>query len=160
MAQTTLEVSTSDLATILGVSSRRVAQLVEEKILIRTARGTFDLGEAVRNYVAYRERRIAARLGAGEMHKARQRYLLARAKNAEIAAEERIGKLVPADQVETSFVAIAGAVRSHLLAIPAKVAARAGMCKTAVEVKALLQAEITEALSELALTKVSIDGQA
>jgi len=155
-----IEVSTADLAKVFGISTRRIAQLVEERVLVRTARGMFDLGEAVRSYLSYREQRLAVKLGAGPLHEARRRYLEARTRTAELAAEERVGKLVPADQVEASFAAVVTAVRSHLLAVPAKVAARAGMCKTAVEVKALLQAEIAEALSELALTKVSVNGQA
>jgi len=155
-----IEVSTADLATILGVTARRVAQLVEEKVLVRTARGMFDLGESVRSYMSYREGKLAAKLGAGPLYEAKRRYLEARARNSELDAQRRTGEMVPAAQIEASFAAVATAVRSALLAVPKACAARLGMTKGVVEAEALLREAIQEALSELSLTEVRIDGQA
>jgi phage terminase Nu1 subunit (DNA packaging protein) len=154
-----IEVSTAQLAEAFGVTTRRVAQLVEERVLVRTSRGTFDLGESVRSYLSYRESKLAAKLGGGPLHEAKRRYLEARTRAAELAAEERTGKLVPASQVEASFAAIATAVRSALLSLPKVCAARLGMTKGVVEAEALLRAAVEEALSELSRSKVSIDGQ-
>ena len=152
-----LEVSTSQFAEAFGITTRRIAQLVEERILVRTSRGTFDLGESVRSYLSYRESKLATKLGAGPLHEAKRRYLEARTKAAEILAEERTGKLVPADQVEASFAAVAGAVRSALLALPKTLAVRIGMVQGVVEAEKLLRAGVEEALSELALTKVQVE---
>jgi phage terminase Nu1 subunit (DNA packaging protein) len=152
-----IEVSTAQLAEVFGITTRRIAQLAEERVLVRTARGTFDLGEAVRAYMSYRERNLAVKLGAGPLHEARRRYLEARTKAAEILAAERVGALVPASQVEQSFAAIATAVRSALLSLPKVMAARIGMTKNIVEAEGMLRAAIEEALLELSATKVRVE---
>jgi len=153
------EVSTSELAAIFGITTRRIAQLVEERVLVRTSRGAFDLGEAVRGYMSYREGKLAVKLGAGPLHEAKRRYLEARTKAAELAADERVGRLVPASQVEASFAAIATAVRSALLSLPKVCAARLSLVQGVVETEKLLRAAIEEALTELSTTKVTVDGQ-
>jgi phage terminase Nu1 subunit (DNA packaging protein) len=155
-----LEVSTSQFAEAFGITTRRIAQLVEERILVRTSRGTFDLGESVRSYLSYRESKLATKLGAGPLHEAKRRYLEARTKAAELAAEERVGSLVLASQVEASFAAIATAVRSALLSLPRVLAVRLGMVQGVVATEALLREAIEEALTELSATKVTVDGQA
>jgi phage terminase Nu1 subunit (DNA packaging protein) len=152
-----IEASTAQIAAIFGITTRRIAQLVEERVLVRTARGTFDVGEAVRGYMSYREEKLASKLGAGPLHEARRRYLEARTKAAELLAEERTGKLVPASQVEASFAAIATAVRSALLSLPKTLAVRLGMVKGVVEAESLLRNAIEEALRELSLTKVRVE---
>jgi phage terminase Nu1 subunit (DNA packaging protein) len=152
-----VELSTAQLADAFGITTRRIAQLVEERVLVRSGRGMFDLGESVRSYMSYREAKLAGKLGAGPLHEAKRRYLEARTKAAEILAEERTGKLVPADQVEASFAAVAGAVRSALLALPKTLAVRIGMVQGVVEAEKLLRAGVEEALSELALTKVQVE---
>jgi putative ABC transport system substrate-binding protein len=57
---------TDDLATLLGISVRRVTQLVEKKVLLGEARGSFDTCDSVHRFVAHRETVVAKehRLGA------------------------------------------------------------------------------------------------
>jgi hypothetical protein len=48
------------------------------------------------------------------------------------------------------------AMRSHLLAIPSKCAARIGVCKNAVEAQQLLRREVEEAMLELSKVTITI----
>jgi hypothetical protein len=52
------------------------------------------------------------------------------------------GELVPAADTEAAWLAVAGAVRSRLLAIPTKTAPRIVALKTPAEAQALLRKEI------------------
>jgi hypothetical protein len=60
-----------DLATLLGISARRVTQLVEKKVLLREARGTFDVCDSVHRFIAHRETVVAQEHGVGAYGKAR-----------------------------------------------------------------------------------------
>jgi hypothetical protein len=62
---------TDDLATLLGISVRRVTQLVEKKVLLREARGTFDVCDSVHRFIAHRETVVAQEHGVGAYGKAR-----------------------------------------------------------------------------------------
>jgi hypothetical protein len=60
--------------------------------------------------------------------------------------------LVPAADIETSWLAVAGAVRSRLLAVPTRTASRIVALKTPAEAQALLRKEINAALAAIAAT--------
>ena len=46
-----VKISTSDLATVLGVNERTITKLVDKKTLRHEARGCFDLVDATQSYV-------------------------------------------------------------------------------------------------------------
>ena len=90
----------------------------------------------------------------------RARLTAEKAKLAEMERLEREGKLVPVEQVEQVWGALSGVIRTRLLALPAKCAARLGMAKNAIEAQAILKAEVHELLKELAGTVVRVDDSA
>jgi len=83
-----------------------------------------------------------------------------KARLAELERLERECALVPADQVAATWDGLAGVIRTKLLALPAKCAARVGMARNAVEVQAILKAEVHELLMELPGTAVRVDDPA
>ena len=62
---------TDDLAALLGVTVRRVTQLVEKKVLLGEARGSFDTCDSVHRFVAHRETVVAKEHGLGAYGRAR-----------------------------------------------------------------------------------------
>ncbi len=51
----------STIAKLLGVSPRRLTQLVAEGIAIRVGRGRYDLTKTVQNYIAYLKSQVPER---------------------------------------------------------------------------------------------------
>ena len=47
------EVSTTELAAILGVTARRVQQMAQDGTIIPVRRGYFQLGDAVQRYINF-----------------------------------------------------------------------------------------------------------
>jgi hypothetical protein len=66
--------------------------------------------------------------------------------------EERSGRLLDADRVREAITAACARVRTRLLAIPAERAVAVARLRTAPEVQNALQAAVTEALEELAIS--------
>ena len=78
---------TDDLATLLGISVRRVTQLVEKKVLLREARGTFDVCDSVHRFIAHRETVVAQEHGVGAYGKARADVYVERARMSDCSAK-------------------------------------------------------------------------
>jgi phage terminase Nu1 subunit (DNA packaging protein) len=153
------EISTGDLARLLGITSSRIGQLVEERVLKRTARGQFNAAAAVQGFIEHKIRGAERAAAATDFGAARTSLMQARAKLAELERKEREGELIPRVQIEPAFLAVASTVRDRMLAIPSKTSARVGMCKTVVEVQTLLRAEIEQGLNEIASMPILVDGK-
>ena len=82
----------------------------------------------------------------------RSRLTKIKADAAEVEARKLAGELVPAADIETAWLAVAGAVRSRLLVIPTRTAPRIVALKTPAEAQALLRKEINAALAAIAAT--------
>ena len=82
----------------------------------------------------------------------RSRLTKIKADAAEVEARKVAGELVPAADIQAAWLAVVGAVRSRLLAIPTRTAPRLVALKTAAEAQALLRKEINAALAALAAT--------
>jgi len=112
-------VNRKEIARIVGVSERRIATLVDQGRLSRTADGRYDVEEAK---ALYRDgidlERRAARLSAGspkpkapqsaETRKASLHHLAYRAKLTEVAYREQIAKLVSKAEADRAAGAIYG----------------------------------------------------
>ena len=69
----------NDLSLLLGITPRRVTQLVDKKILLQEARGTFDICDSVHRFIAWRETIVAQEHGVGAYGKARAQLYLEKA---------------------------------------------------------------------------------
>jgi len=148
------------LALLLDLTPRRLQQLAAEGVIPKTDRNRYDLVESVRGYVRYlRDRAFGPELRDSPDSFATQRARLTRARaNAEeLKARQLAGELIPAADIEAAWGAVTEVMRTRLLAIPSKVAARIGMARNAVEAQAIIRAEITEALTELANVTFAAD---
>lgn len=82
---------------------------------------------------------------------AERRKEIALAKLREMEVDRERQRVVPVDEVAAMVVAEYAKVRTRLIGLPAKVASRAAVMKSAAEIQAMIADEVTEALKELSL---------
>ena len=140
---------THDMARLLGVSDRRVRQLVEEKVLVQKARDTFEVAANVHAYVSFREN--AASSEAGRHHGlSRERAEMVKTQRAlaEIELDERRGRVVEIDDAKEIIGRCLVTVKNKLLGLGAKIAPVANPGQPLLAQQAIYDGVI-EALEEL-----------
>ena len=145
-------VNAATLGLVLGISRSRVVNLAADGVLPRAGRGLFDLPACVQSYVKHKLSLAKAGDGTAlSLVAERSRLTKIKADNAELEVRRLAGELVPAADIEAAWLAVAGIVRSRLLLIPSKTAARVAL-KTPGEAQALLRKELNAALTAIATT--------
>lgn len=138
-----LNVNASTLAHILGLSNGRITQLVQDDGLPRETDKTFNVVKCVSWYVAWLRNHTSDAESV-----ARVRGLEAKASLSEIELAKQQQSLIT---IEDATLIIAGgfsAIRSQVLAIPAKVAPQV-VGLTAPEIEGVLKTFVHELLVEL-----------
>lgn len=136
--------SARELAELLGISERRVNQLVNEEVLHREIEGDFILTIAIATFY---ENKYAGKdednyWGEKALHEAAKRKL------AELELARRQNMSHDAADVERVMTDMLSNLRSQLLGIPTKMAAKLEMKKKAF-INAELESEIQSRLTEL-----------
>ena len=145
------------IAKLLDLTPRRVQQLAADGVIPKAERGKYDLVGAVRGYVrSLRERAAAGATGAAAYGKHRARLTQARAAMAAMEREQLSKELIPADDIEGAWLAVTAIMRSRMLAIPAKLAPRMLAIKDANAARELIEAQVHDALKELASVTIEI----
>lgn len=149
----------AECARLIGISVRRFRELVDEGVIPRRPAGQYDFFEVVPTYCA-NLRQVAAGRGGDEAqaNKATEeaRRMTALADLAEMKAAEQRGRLVPVDQIADAVHGAVQMMKTSLLAIPAKAAARVGAKDTA-RAEQVIKDEVVEALAALAQVRVVRD---
>jgi phage terminase Nu1 subunit (DNA packaging protein) len=142
---------TPTIAKLLLLTERRVQQLASEGIIPRAERGRFELAPAVQGYIRYlQERRGLNESASGDpINDAKTRLIKARARTAELEADQLEGKLLDRAEVERAWSTLVLNMRSRLLAIPSRAAPRVIAAAGLMEASALLEQMVSEALNEL-----------
>jgi hypothetical protein len=117
------EISTGQLAKVLGVVSSHVRQLTLRGILVpieeKTGRGhRFILGEAIRAYVKFRLEGAASTPLGEELQAARRRKIDIEARLAELRLKEREGELGDLSVQRRKMFSDYGVVREVLQQLP------------------------------------------
>lgn len=144
------------IAKLLMLTERHVQRLAADGIIPKGERGRYELAPAVQGYVRYlKERAIGGDVSASDDGRAdKLRLQKARADIAEMEAERLAETLVPADEVQTAWLAITARFKQRVLAASTKAAPL-----TAVETETdachqIIETFIREALAELAATEI------
>lgn len=145
-----LEMDERALAGLLRLSLSQVRTKAREGVFVRSSRGRYDVALSVGNYVE-RLREQAARAGrpaaGGDDLKAEKlRLTKAQADAQELKNQQAAGDLIPIADVRREWIVTAADLRSQILAIPARVAARMGLNR---EAAVTLEDEMRLALEEL-----------
>lgn len=143
------------IAHALGLTERRVNQLVTEGVLSAEGKpAKYDFDETIQAYIAFAVENAKGR-GAGDAEAEKKKlqadadYKRAKADQEALKLAELEGRMHSAEDVESAVTALVYSVRSMLLAVPGRVAVDAARCKTAQEISALLQAEMSQVLDSL-----------
>lgn len=107
----------------LGVSDRRIRQLVESGVIIRNSDGTFPLRDSVRAFCDLQRQSATGRGGPG-LAGQRERLAREQADSAEMKNAAARRELLPAREVETMWTDICRMLRSRLLAMPGRLQQR------------------------------------
>ncbi|MCJ2108040.1 terminase small subunit [Methylobacterium sp. E-041] len=137
-----MEVSTADLAEILGVSARRIQQLAGSGILRKLGHGEWLLPECVQAFVEHKVQSEIRRTSKGEANGAdRLKEIKARREELKLAREER--ELVPLVDAIFAMDQVAGVVVLQINNVPARFTRD-------LDERERLQAEIDDVLKSVA----------
>lgn len=151
MSATRQTVPLSVVCGLLNITPRRVQQLAAEGKIPKAARGKYDLVGAVKGYIGFLQTQSLAGddVGADAFGKHRARLTAARADITELERDKLAGRQVPVEEVERAWQTVVATMRSRLLTIPSKVAARILAAKNANEAQEIIRREVYDALAEL-----------
>jgi len=141
------------LADLFNMTGVRVQQLAVEGVVIKHARGRYDLWQSIRNYIRYlQERKVNQWTGTeGEQDgytQHRARLTKAKADKAEVEAALIKGTAHEAQAVAAVWSDMVANTRAKLLALPTKLAAQLeGM--TIAERQSAIHTVVLQALTEL-----------
>lgn len=147
------EVSIAEIAGALGITARYVRQLTEDGTLTRTGRGKYPLFENVQNYIRYKsqgdldeeEAALDKRKLAAEV-----RLKNAKAKMAQMEAQELEGKMHRSEDVAAMTEDLIFEIRGALMALPGRLAVDVSACGSAAEAADVIRREVNLVMGELA----------
>jgi phage terminase Nu1 subunit (DNA packaging protein) len=113
-----MQVTTADLALVLGVTDRRVQQLETQGVLRKLEHGEWDLAESVQGYLRHRLKAKQRVTPAGG--KAEEKLKAAKAAREELKLAVEEGRLIAADEAVATLDDIVGTLRADLAGIPAR----------------------------------------
>lgn len=147
------EVSTTELACVLGITGRRIRQLAEDGQLEKLRQGRFRLCDSVQRYVQAASDRAPSEEDADlnrSKLSAEVGYKQAKAKISQLEAQELEGKMHRSEDVAEMTEQLIFTIRGALMALPGRVAVDAAALNTAAEVSDCIRKEIHKIMRELA----------
>ena len=148
-----IEVNTDQLAAALGVSVRRISQLYQEGIAVKTKPGKYDLIQTNRNYIEMfkkPEKELNIKQLELDTMAEKLHHEQAKRKKTELQVKQIEKNLLSASAVEKVWSDMATVIRTRLLAIPSKISAQLLMIEEQSAAQNILRREIGEVLNELA----------
>ncbi len=111
------EVGTGEMASILGITTRRLGQLVMEGVLEKRGRGSFNVAESVQAFVDFKVRAEVSRLAPSAANRLQERkeQLLA----MRISRDERT--LIDLSEATDAVDAVVGTFLETLSILPARI---------------------------------------
>lgn len=144
-----MEVKTQAMAHLLGLSTRRITQLVGEEIAVKTGAGTFDAAKTIQNYIAHVTGKAGNAASTLDLNVERARLAKEQADAQAMKNTLSRGETLDAEAVAREWESIIADVRSAMLAVPGRLRRRAGSALDSAAI-GLVDHEIREALSALA----------
>ena len=148
-----LTVSAAVLGNIFGVTDRRIRQMAEEGIIVRAAKGRYNLVDSLKNYILSLKLAVDSNDSDnpdGELNFEEEKALHERVKRhiSEMKLQTMKGELHKADDVRHVMTDMLSSFKTRMMNIPAKVAPVLED-RDAGYIKERLMSEVTEALNEL-----------
>ncbi len=145
------EVSEAELAVVLGVTGRRVRQLVEDGVLHQSRKGRYFLCESVRLFFAERNQIDAEDMKLDRARRAADMQLKSsKALIAQMTADELKGKMHRAEDVAAMTEDLIYEIRGALIALPGRLAVDVAAATTPAEASEIIRKEVHKVMRELA----------
>jgi phage terminase Nu1 subunit (DNA packaging protein) len=142
-----MHLKTAQLALLLGLTTRRVNQLAEEGITVRSAHGEFDGPASVQAYIAHVSNKAKDKEAALDAERETARLRKEQADTQELKNAKLRKELLPVDEVTRVWSEQIASIRSGLLAVVSRVRQRISL---SVEDAVVLDEEIRDAMTKLA----------
>lgn len=146
------EVSTTELACVLGITGRRIRQLAEDGQLEKSGQGRFVLATAVQRYIAGLSRETTSAEEARFEKAKQQSEVTLKASKAEIARlemKELQGKMHRSEDVAAMTEDLIYTIRSALMALPGRLAVDACSAQSPAEAAEIIRKEVSAVMKEL-----------
>nr|CAD6606391.1 MerR family transcriptional regulator [Rhizobium sp. Khangiran2] len=148
-----MQMKTAALAGLLGISTRRLNQLVEEGIAVRPSPGMFDAAATIQAYIAHASGKAAGKTAELDLDRERARLAKEQADGHELKNAKERGELVRAEDVVREWQGIIRTVRSAMLSVPSRCRRRSSTFGAA-EID-IVDREIRDALEALSNDEVT-----
>lgn len=147
------EVSTTELACVLGITGRRIRQLAEDGQLEKASKGRFPLCESVQRYIA-----ALSKGGVSEDDRKMEKAIRAadvtlkasKAQVAKMEADELRGKMHRSEDVAAMTEDLIYTIRGSLMALPGRLAVDVAVATTPAEAAEIIRKEVHALMRELA----------
>ena len=146
------EVSTTELACVLGITGRRIRQLAEDGRLEKESKGRFLLCESVQRYIASLAKETVSEEDRRMEKASRTADVTLKASKAQIAkmeADELRGKMHRSEDVAAMTEDLIYTVRGSLMALPGRLAVDVAAAITPAEAAEIIRKEVHALMREL-----------
>ena len=147
-------VSSTVLANLFGLTSRRIRQLENEGIIKKVARGKYSLQENIKSYITFIKASAdlkESKTEEGKVDYDEEHALLERRKREKIELElaSMRGTMHFSEDVERVMNDMLSNFRAKVLALPSRVAPSLICMDTIADIQEVLQGEVLDVLNEL-----------
>ena len=144
--------STTEMAMVLGVTARRVQQMIQDGTLVTVVKGRLNLVDNVQRYIRFvtgnqmteEEKKVEKARKAAEA-----KLKMARADIAQLEAAEMKGKMHRSEDVEALTQDYCATVRNAMMSLPGRLATDMAMCDNAEECSTMIRDVVYSILDEL-----------
>lgn len=146
------ECSTTEMAMVLGVTARRVQQMIQDGTLQTVSRGRLLLADNVQRYIRFvtGSQMTEAEKKVENARKAAEAKLkVAKADIAALEAAELKGKMHRSEDVEALTQDYCETVRNAMMSLPGRLATDVAMCDNAEECSTIIRDVVYSILEEL-----------
>jgi hypothetical protein len=143
------EITTGELASLLGVSTRNVGLLTEKGVLQKLKHGVYNLQDSVRAYVLHRESVVVEKHAVGEHGQLQTETLRQKLKLLSLDVAERERQVIPVSEVVSWSTKYISVCKDGLLALPTKLAPRLVRLPKPEIAERILREAIIECLTHL-----------
>ena len=146
------EVGTTEMAMVLGVTARRVQQMIQDGTLQTVRRGVLLLADNVQRYITFitgsqmteEEKKTERARKAAET-----KLKMAKAEIATLEANELKGRMHRSEDVEAMTQDLCDTIRTMLMSLPGRLAVDVSICDSAEECSILIRDSVNAVLTEL-----------
>jgi len=145
-------VSTKTFAQTIGVTVRRVQQMIQDGTVKTSGKGRIPLFDNVQRYVSFMTGNMMTeeekKIEKGR-RSAETKYKMAKADKAMLELNELKGKMHRSEDVEALTQDMCDTIRNTLLALPGRLATDVAVCDSPEECSAIIKDAVYELLTEL-----------